>query len=60
MNYAEEIKKYSSILENEKYKELENYIAHGRTTTYKHSIDVAKLSLKIADKLKINVKTKRL
>lgn len=55
MNYDEEIKKYSSILENEKYKELENYIAHGSTTTYKHSIDVVKLSLKIADKLKIKV-----
>ena len=53
MNIKDEIKKYKSILENEKFKQLEKYIAHGNTSTLKHSISVAELSLKIAERFKL-------
>lgn len=49
------LKEYNSILENNKFKQLNNYIAHGTTTTYMHSIDVANLSLKIANKLNLKI-----
>ena len=52
---SDELKEYSYILNHDKFKELENYVAHGKTSTLKHSIDVAKLSLKIADKFKLKV-----
>lgn len=55
MNIKDEIKKYKNILENKKFKQLENYTAHGNTSTLKHSISVAELSIKIAEKLNIKV-----
>ena len=51
----DDIKKHSNILNHPKFKELENYVAHGNTSTLKHSIDVATLSLKIADKFKLKI-----
>lgn len=51
----DKLKDYKNILENAKFKELDNYIAHGKTTTLKHCIDVANLSLKIAEKLKLKI-----
>ena len=55
MKYIKELKKHSDILENKKFKLLDKFIAHGKTSTLKHSISVAILSLKIADKLKLKI-----
>ena len=55
MKIKEELKKYSNILENEKFKQLAKFTAHGNTSTLEHSISVAELCLKIAEKFKLKV-----
>ena len=47
--------KYKDIIESTKFKELGTFIAHGKTTTLKHSIDVAKLCIKIVKIFKFKV-----
>lgn len=55
MKVEDVFKNYKKIIENKKFKQLANYIAHGNTSTLNHSISVAKLSLKIAEKLKLKI-----
>lgn len=50
-----ESKEYKNILDNEKFKSLKNYKAHGETSVMEHSILVAEYGLKIIDKFKIKV-----
>ena len=50
-----EIEEFKEILDNEKFKSLDKYIAHGRTSIMKHSILVAELGLKMIDKFKLKV-----
>ena len=50
-----EIEKYKEILNNERFKYLKNFTAHGKTNIMEHSILVAKSGLKIIDKLKLKV-----
>ena len=56
MSYDEELKKHRGILESKEYQTLENYVAHGKTSTKEHSISVVKCGLKIIDKLHLKVK----
>jgi uncharacterized protein len=60
MKKEEELKEFSNILENEKFKQLDKFVAHGKTSLLKHSINVAKLCLKIVDKFKLKVNKKEL
>lgn len=52
----EKIKIIIKILENEgRFKETKNFIQHGDVSVYEHSVLVAKKSLELADKLKIDL-----
>ncbi len=43
------------IMESEEFLREKNYLQHGRTTTYEHSIRVALLAMKIARIFRLNV-----
>ena len=60
MKKENDLKEYSDILNSKKFKQLENYVAHGKTSLLEHSINVAKLSLKIVDKFKLKINKKEL
>jgi uncharacterized protein len=55
MKYSKELEKYNNILKNEKFNQMDKYTAHGNTSTREHSINVAELSLKIAEKFKLKI-----
>lgn len=55
MEYLNELKQYTHILENENFKKLNNFIAHGKTTTLAHSINVTKQSIKISKIFNIKI-----
>ena len=59
LNQSEEalFDEYSgSVLSHEDYEKLKSFKAHGRITLYSHSIDVARLSLKLGRKKHIDAK----
>ena len=55
MSYDKEINKHGNILNNSKFKILKAFIAHGKTSTFKHSINVVKCGLGIIDKFNLKV-----
>ena len=50
-----EVEEYKKILDNEKFKELKKYTAHGKTSVMEHCIFVAESGLRIIDKLKLKI-----
>lgn len=50
-----ELEEYREILDNEKFKALDNFMAHGNTSVMAHSIKVAECGLKIIEKFKLKV-----
>ena len=55
MSYDKEINKHGNILNSSKFKILKSFIAHGKTSTFKHSINVVKCGLGIIDKFNLKV-----
>ena len=59
--YEYELRKYANdIFESENFKSTKAYIQHGNMSVREHSINVAKASLYIRDKLKIRCNTRDL
>lgn len=55
MKHFDELKKYNFIVNNEHFKKLNKYFAHGKTTTMAHSLNVTKMALKVSSFLKLRI-----